>query len=183
MSEKQVIKHCAPTLAGLKSGSMFSCRAQSKEEILHELRRYNRLLRPKGIRFILLRLSQGRALIYLYRITHLRRALANRLARRHLAALGYPVDNVGACVAKLAARIRASQEFPHEVGFFLGYPPEDVLGFIRDGSRACKAVGHWKVYGDEEAARRRFAQLNKCTAAYTALFASGKTLERLCVAS
>ena len=182
MSEKQVIQHCAPTLAGLKSGSMFSCRATSKEALLRDLRRYNKRLRPKGIRFVLLRLSQGRALIYLYRLSHLRRVLANKETVRHLAALGYPVYNAVACVARLAAKMRASEGFPHEVGFFLGYPPEDVLGFIREGTRACKSVGCWKVYGDEEAAKKHFARLQKCTAAYTALWASGKTLERLCVA-
>lgn len=45
-------------------------------------------------------------------------------------------------------------EFPHEVGLFLGYPPEDVEGFIENKARSCKITGYWKVYSDEEKAKR-----------------------------
>lgn len=40
---------------------------------------------------------------------------------------------------------------PHEVGIFLGYPLEDVLGFIANGGKNCLTCGYWKVYADPEA--------------------------------
>lgn len=181
MSEKQVIRHCAPTLAGLKSGSMFSCKVESREALLCEVGRLNRLLSAKGVRCKILRLSGERALIYLYRKTQLAAALSHGVSRALLDARGYPVDHPEACVIRLADKIRSSADFPHEIGLFLGYPPEDVVGFIEQGPRSCKSVGYWRVYGDEEAARRRFAQFQKCSVAYAALFASGKTIERLTV--
>ena len=46
-----------------------------------------------------------------------------------------------------------SGEFPHEVGLFLSYPPEDVKGFIDHRANDFKCAGLWKVYGDEEKAR------------------------------
>lgn len=51
-----------------------------------------------------------------------------------------------------------SGEFPHEVGLFLSYPPEDVKGFIDHRTNNFKCAGLWKVYGDEEKARSLFAK-------------------------
>ena len=75
-----------------------------------------------------------------------------------------------------------SGEFPHEVGLFLSYPPEDVKGFI--DNRACnfKCAGLWKVYGDEAAARRTFARFKKCTEIYCKLWREGSTIDQLAVA-
>ena len=38
-----------------------------------------------------------------------------------------------------------NQEFPHEMGLLLGYPVEDVKGFIRNGGENCLYIGYWKV--------------------------------------
>ena len=181
MSEQHVIQHCAPTLAGLKSGSMFSCEIQSTQALLGEVARLNRALHAKGVCIVVLRRSEKCALIYLYRKSHLQNMLADRRARALLSALGYPLHSVEKCVARLAANVRSSADFPHEIGLFLGYPIEDVEGFISKGPRHCKTVGYWKVYGDAAAAGRRFAQLRKCHRAYAALFESGRSLERLTV--
>jgi hypothetical protein len=62
----------------------------------------------------------------------------------------------------LAKRFRESEEFPHEIGFFLGYPPEDVLGFIRHRGARCKLCGTWKVYSDVEKARLLFGEYARC---------------------
>ena len=75
-----------------------------------------------------------------------------------------------------------SGEFPHEVGLFLSYPPEDVKGFIDHGAGGFKCAGLWKVYGDEEKARSLFEKYRKCTEIYCALWQSGSRLEQLAVA-
>ena len=54
------------------------------------------------------------------------------------------------------------EEFPHEIGLFLGYPPEDVEGFCRYQGQNYKLCGRWKVYGDREAACRRFQRYDHC---------------------
>lgn len=45
---------------------------------------------------------------------------------------------------------------PHEVGIFLGYPLEDVLGFIANDGKNCLACGYWKVYADPDAKAAQF---------------------------
>ena len=72
---------------------------------------------------------------------------------------------------------------PHEIGVFLGYPLEDVLGFIENGGRNCLSCGCWKVYSNECAALEAFARFEKCKAVYQRLFASGCPLTRLTVAA
>ena len=99
-----------------------------------------------------------------------------------LSGAGYQGKSCEQCVARLMHRLREGQEFPHEVGLFLGYPPEDVEGFIENKARSCKLTGYWKVYSDEEKAKKIFAKYSKCTRVYTEQYAGGKTIERLTVA-
>ena len=80
-------------------------------------------------------------------------------------------------------RLDEGEEFPHEIGLFLGYPVEDVKGFINNKAARAKCVGCWKVYGDEEKARRLFNQYRKCTRVYEKQWCEGKPLTKLAIAS
>ena len=95
---------------------------------------------------------------------------------------GYGDESCERCVARLVCRFRESSEFPHEVGLFLSYPPEDVKGFINHCAGGFKCAGLWKVYGDEEKARSLFEKYRKCTEIYCTLWQSGLKLEQLAVA-
>ena len=75
MSEEIVVRNCAPTLAGLKTGSLFACPYDSREGLTRFLRDLNRRLGPKGVRAVPLRISPKKALIYLYRPDRLHRDL------------------------------------------------------------------------------------------------------------
>ena len=72
MSEEQVVRHCAPTLAGLKTGSMFGAWYPSARALREDLRRWNQRLAGKGVCFLPLRYENSRALIYVYRPSRLR---------------------------------------------------------------------------------------------------------------
>ena len=186
MSEEILVRQGAPTLAGIKTGSLFPCSYGSEEEFLTQIRDLNRRLQKRGLRLMVLRQSQGRgefrALLYLYRPEDLRRDLQNRAASDILARCGYGDSrDPSLCLMHLTRRIRARQEFPHEVGLFLSYPPEDVQGFIDNGSRHYKCAGMWKVYGDEEKARDLFRKYRKCTDIYCRLWQAGASLEQLAV--
>lgn len=64
-------------------------------------------------------------------------------------------------------------DFPHEVGLVLGYPLEDVRGFMADGGRGAVVTGRWKVYGDVESACRRFDELERAECRLKQLYAEG----------
>ena len=146
------------------------------------IRAWNARLTKKGIRVLPLRYQGSRALIYVYRPSFLSTDLRNHAVTGLLAELGYDLSSSERCVAHLIRRLAHSSEFPHEIGIFLGYPPADVLGFIQNKAKNCKAVGTWKVYGDVEASRRKFAQFQNCTSHYLSYFQIHRSLEKLAVA-
>lgn len=183
MSDDFIIRNCAPTLAGIKTGNLFTCPFDSKKNLIDAIRRANSRLRQKGLRLLPLRFSQNKALIYLYRPNMLRDDLSDATASILLQQQGYDTASCEKCVLHLAQKLRQQEDFPHEIGLFLGYPPEDVWGFMEKGPECCKCTGCWKVYGDEESAKKKFAQYKKCTRVYCDLWAKGKDIERLAVAN
>lgn len=96
MSEELVVRQCAPTLAGIKTGSLFSCPCDSPEELRQEVRRINRLLAGKGLCLLPLRFDGSRALLYLYRPSRLRQDLEDAEAVRLLEESGYPCHSARA---------------------------------------------------------------------------------------
>ena len=148
------------------------------------VRRLNQTLGPRGLKILPLRYAKGRLLIYVYRPSRLTEDLKGSFARGLLESRGYPCGSAEGCVARLARRLKENGEFPHEIGLFLGYPPEDVEGFIENRGKNCKCVGCWKVYGDPEQAVRQFARFKKCREVYLRLYRDGKkSLDQLTVAS
>lgn len=182
MSEDLVIKHCSPTLAGIKTGSLFSCPYVLQTELFEDIRNLNRQLVPKGLRVLPLRYSENRALIYVFRPDHLKADLLDGSARRILEEAGYKSEKAERCILELIRRLSVRESFPHEIGLFLSYPPEDVRGFIDNEARNYKYVGCWKVYGDEAAARKQFERFRKCTDIYCKKWAMGVSVEELSVA-
>lgn len=183
MSEDHLIRNCAPTLAGIKTASLFTCPLESREELRQAVRRLNRWLCGKGLRLIPLRFSDTKALLYLYRPDRLRQDLSQETAACLLARQGYEPGCCEKCVVQLAKKLRSREDFPHEIGLFLGYPAEDVRGFMEKGPQCCKCSGCWKVYGDEEAAKQTFARYKHCTRVYRDQWARGRQLQQLTVAS
>lgn len=182
MTEAQVIRHCAPTLACLKTGSLFCCAFESREALYQSVRDYNRRLMPKGLRMLPLRYRQGKGLIYIYRPERLQSDLRDQTACELLSDCGYPCGDANRCIRHLMERLAQEEEFPHEIGLFLSYPPKDVDGFIHHKGEA-KCTGCWKVYDDVAAAQATFARYRKCTDLYWRLWCNGKSIEQLAVQS
>ncbi|MBE6972979.1 MAG: DUF3793 family protein [Ruminococcaceae bacterium] len=180
MLESLLARHGAPTLAGLKTGVLFSTVFSGRMEMLACFSYWNRRLLPKGLHMLPLGERRGRTLIYLYRRSALSRDLQHPHANALLTERGYPCPDPERCILHLRQRLAADDIFPHEIGLFLGYPPEDVRGFLRDPS-ACKYSGCWKVYGNTDAARLLFAQFSACTRLYCRQFALGTPLEYLAI--
>lgn len=181
MSEEIIIRHCAPTLAGLKTGEIFHCKYEAESVLQAWVRDLNGKLSHKGLRVLILRCKDSWALVYVYRPGKLQRDIAGEVAAELLWRHGYVYTGPEQCIQHLIERLHADTGFPHEIGLFLGYPPEDVKGFIERGAHACKCVGYWRVYGDEEKAKRIFSLYDKCAEVYMKQFKSGRTIERLTV--
>ena len=181
MSDETVIRYCAPTLASLKTGSLFACQRETEQELHAGIRDLNRRLCGKGLCVLPMQRRDTSRLVYVCRPEHLARDLSDPRAQAILGGCGYPCGQTNACLRVLRERMRTQAEFPHEIGLFLGYPPEDVEGFMT--RQRAKLVGCWKVYGDVERAQRLFDRYARCTGIYLRQYARGSSIERLTVRS
>ena len=182
VSDHTIARNCAPTLAGIKTGSMFTVAYEDRKTLAEELSALNVRLASWGIRAVLLRYLKKRALIYLFRPDALRRDLLDPDAAAILRGLGYREDDLRLCLGRLVRRFRQSESFPHEVGLFLGYPPEDVRGFMTSPHDGVQCAGYWKVYGDREKAEKTFDRYRQCTKALCRAAARGRSLEQMIAA-
>ena len=181
MSEELIIEHCSPTLAGIKTGSMFSVRVTKDTDINKEVRELNKVLLEKGLRVIPLKKTKEYALIYFYRPDHLKKDLNHPKALKILKKMGYEPQSPECCIVQLVRHLKSDEAFPHEIGLFLGYPPSDVEGFMKHPCKEVKCCGCWKAYSEPEKAQRLFVRFRKCTEAYHEMHKNGKSLAQLVV--
>ena len=183
MLESGIVAHCAPTLAGIKTANMFNYLPDDMEDLLREVQEENRKLNGKGVYVEILRTGEKRALIYVYRKNKLEADLNREGAENILQTCGYESRGTDCCLRKLQDRFFQYECFPHEVGLFLGYPLDDVTGFIEQKGKNYKCCGIWKVYGDEQKTQVIFRKLKKCSEIYQKLFADGRSILQLTVAA
>ena len=178
--EQSLARHCAPTLLGAKAGSLVSLSRREHPNLREQTEEYHRRLWGRGVAFTILREYPERSLLFVCRPALLEKQLDSPEARLLLLRFGYdPGAPVEAMLECLRERFLQSGEFPHEIGLFLGYPPEDVRAFLETGGGACKLCGYWKVYHDVEGARARFACFDACRRCLCRLLEEGGSITQL----
>jgi hypothetical protein len=181
MPESIIVENCSPTLAGIKTGNIFTIDRSLVSDIKEELRELNQCFTSKGLRAIPLKVTEKSILIYLYRPDKLRADLSCSEAKEILLQKGYSCKSIEKDIVHLIHHIHDDGSFPHEIGLFLGYPPVDVKGFMEDTRKGVKCVGYWKVYGDKEKAEKTFSSYRKCTEVYKKCLMGGKCLSSMVV--
>lgn len=176
-----LVDQCAPTLAGLRAGSLFRYIHGTPGEVRSLAWEWDRRLRPHGMALRPLRdCPEGRGcLLFLWRGERVRRILSQRENRAFLRSRGYRDLTEEAVLEELSRRLCAGGEYPHEVGLLLGYPLEDVTGFIRCGGKDFTCCGAWKVYGDPDRAQAYFDRCHTCTREWRKRYLDGSSVLEL----
>lgn len=203
--ERKIVRHCTPTLAALKPANLFTCRDESAPRIrgngkrlvdpneyerrfAQALRECRDKLAPCGVRIEVLARRTSGVLIYVYRPALLKSNITQEPVRSYLAEQGYDTSSLSTCIERLHRRICGTDvqsqltgecSFPHEIGLFLGYPYEDVIGFIENKGENFLCNGCWKAYAKERDAQACFCCYKNCTTVYECLFDEGVSLEHL----
>lgn len=179
------ITQCAPVMAGLKPANLFRWVEPDTSAMFRTLADWQNQLRPRGVKIEVLKacVYTSAFLIYVYRENRLLPILQDPAVQAYLMETGYLATDLRGQLDYLSHRLCTEAEFPHEIGIFLGYPLEDVIGFVRHKGKNYTCKGYWKAYGDPEAARARFASYRKCTEVYLRCYRSGFTPARLTVAA
>jgi len=152
----------APSILGIKPASLFTV-DKIKFSVEENISYFNRRAAVKGLKIRILHESKARKLLIVYNEKLLLNRLKEPAVRAYFRKFGYPETiSVEAYLCKLSDRIGESGEFPHEIGLFLGYPVADVDGFIKNKGENYLLCGCWKVYSDENRARRLFDNYIKC---------------------
>ena len=174
--DRLLARHCAPALLGVKPANLVSLSLEEYRLLAPQIAWYSHVLRQRGLRFLTLDRRCKAVLLLIYSPVKLKRHLEQESCRQMLSQVGYPSEGLSEKLLFLQSRLAENQDFLHEIGLFLGYPIEDVVGFIRYSGRGCKLSGYWKVYGDAEAASRLFDRLSRVCHAVTKRVEQGETL-------
>lgn len=160
--EQKLAYHSAPSLLGIKCANLISL-GRHEYDIEGYMQRFNSTVSVKGLRMRLMCECSERALLMVYNEKKLACRLSSPECREILRDCGYTDDmSSEQCLRRLGERMAQGDGFPHEIGLFLDYPVEDVVGFIENNGNNFKLCGYWKVYGDADKARRTFENYNKC---------------------
>lgn len=155
----QLALQCAPVLAGLKVSNLFTVIYGEQAMDLHKA------LAGTGISVSLLSDWNRRYTYLLFRRELLIEYLRCPAVKEQLQAYGYDGMELDEQLTLLRERYQRYQErkeeFPHELGYFLGYPLEDVVGFIRHNGENYKCMGYWKVYSRPTEKQQIFAAYDK----------------------
>ncbi len=181
--ESQIIKQCAPTLAGLKTANLFNYSYKDAKVLSWELKEIRHKLQDKGVYIECLKQSGKTVLLYVYRKNNLSKDLRGEGILSLLKEYGYESVETEYAISKLKKRIAEEKCFPHEIGVFLGYPIGDVREFIRNKGQNCLFCGVWKVYCDAGESLKKFERYKKCTQVYSKVFANGRNISQLTVSA
>ena len=197
--EQAIVRHCSPTLMGIKPACLFNvpgdfapstATGQRASRLDAIVGRANARLAGTGVHVrVLARRSCG-ALVLVYRPQMLARGLSSSRVAAALNDWGYKTTGPGwleASLTRLGHRLECRQThgpdggFPHEVGLFLGYPYDDVMAFIEHEGRDYLCCGCWKVYSHREQAEACFERYKRCTRDCEEMLGHGATLAQLAV--
>lgn len=118
MGEQLLIENGAPTLANLKTASLFTVSAKTPEEARRLLEDWLPVLARKGVSLEILRDRGNSLLVYLYRESRLRRDLCQCLARERLCREGYRCENPRQALETLKNGCRKAESFPMKSACF-----------------------------------------------------------------
>lgn len=203
--ERAILSWCSPTLAGVKPASTFSfmryhcvertpdgrqIMAELRDDVLDAvLRRINAATEPKGVRVEVFARRKGSTMMYVHRPGLFDEFIGVEPVATMLEIEGYDVRDARACLLRLRDRIVSfdrcprdgygRDRYPHEIGFFLGYPLNDVLAFVRQRQRGVLLRGCWNVYGDVAHAQSTFNMYDTLTGLRVARYEEGISFAEL----
>jgi hypothetical protein len=171
--DMQMAIQCAPLITGLKISNLLNIPREdfaSMQEILkHSQFSWYRLLE-----------NEEKTMVLLFHRGSLEGYLEKRQVREMLQQAGYVNLSLGCVLQEFSTRYRGYMErkddFPHEMGLLLGYPTEDVEGFIQHQGEDCLCVGYWKVYANKERKLKLFDRFEKAKESLIQLLSYGVSM-------
>ncbi|MFI3229389.1 MAG: DUF3793 family protein [Bacillota bacterium] len=174
--ERRIGYQCGLAMVGIKAGSLVAFKHKDYKDLMAELDFLRLRLQSVGIEMKVVFDNGERMLVMVYREKVLAKSLASAETRLFLAQYGYRYGaDAKEMLECLSKRFHSADEFPHEIGVFLGYPLADIKGFIAD-PHGYKHCGVWKVYHNVEECKKLFTTYKKCASRIRCRIESGDDL-------
>jgi hypothetical protein len=168
--EQLLANHSSPAICGLKASNLINIKYN--DSIYNEIEELNKLY--PSLCFYILKKENDMVLILIYRKKVLEKKLFENDNKSFLKQLGYDTTSVESMLLCLKERMK-KDEFPHEIGVFLGYDLSDIKSFIKGNK--CLYVGYWKVYSNLEEKMKLFNKYTKCREIVMKMIDKGFPLE------
>ncbi len=141
--ETKLAIQCSPVICGIKISNLLIL---SKND-WQMARNY---LAQSHISYYVLVNAQSKISVLLYNKKMLEEYICKEDSKDFLVNMGYKDCSLLAVLREFAVRYQRytakMAPFPHEMGILLGYPIEDVWGFIENEGKNYLYTGYWKVY-------------------------------------
>lgn len=175
--ELQMALQCAPVITGVKISNLLNIKLSGYRQIAD-------IMKDSDIEMYTLGATKGRVNVFMYNKEKLGEYLERPDVRRLLSELGYEGRELPDILAAFRVRyqkylknrygtLENREWFPHEMGLLLGYPPEDVEGFILHGGKDFICSGYWKVYENASAKKKLFASFERAEERLVGLLSDG----------
>ena len=139
----QIAVQCAPLLSGVKISNILIVEKKHRKEIF-------KIFSGTRVSVYLLCASKDKVIFLLYHRPQMEKLLLQKEARKLLLELKYTSFRLGYVLREHAERyeryMKDKEAFPHEMGLLLGYPIEDIRGFMDNDGQNFLYTGYWKVY-------------------------------------
>ncbi len=172
----QMVLQCAPVISGWKISNLLKI-SRENEELLKSL------LRGTGLSCYKVLEQEQECIFLVYRKAALESYLNQIEIKYLLKQEGYEDFTLQDIFCNFKTRYMAymesKKEFPHEIGVLLGYPIEDVVGFMKNKGKKFLYTGYWKVYGQLEEKLRLFQQFDQAKEAMIYLIGNGVDIREI----
>lgn len=143
--ETKLAMQCAPLLSGLKVSNLLNTDKASVAYV-------KRLFKNSPISTHIIYESENKVTFLLYQKQKLEAYLHQKEVLHFMYKLGYSSVSLPFVLEEFTTRYhsykKGNGEFPHEMGLLLGYPADDVNGFIKNNGKNYLHTGYWKVYSN-----------------------------------
>jgi len=172
-AETRLAMQCAPVITGIKMSNLLTVSSEEVAEV-------DELLKGTEIQLYCLFRQQNKATYFLYRMEEFRTYLKKLDVRHTLKQFGYIDLSITGVICEFQKRYETYMNqhtgFPHEMGILLGYPLEDVEGFIKNKGKNYLYAGYWKVYKDVEEKKLLFDAYESAKEGLLLLVANGYSI-------
>ena len=171
--EVKMALHCAPVLTDIKISNLFTVERVDEKFV------YKALQSTEIVPYRLLR-RENKTVFLLFRRKTLDLYLNDPKVQAVFMLNGYKDLSLTGIIKKFRQRYveyrNQGGDFPHEMGLLLGYPVEDVQGFIEHKGKDYLYAGYWKVYTDLEEKKALFEAFESAKEALLLLVSGGYTV-------